>query len=399
MIIIIIITRTRGCPVKEQFMAATPQSRSRSRLAVVAGAAALAVTLAACGSDGGNDAAGGSDGGDMEPRTLTFGYHTGEKTPIGQVWAWWMAEIEDRTDGAISFDAYWDGTLVKGPEIVEALTDGRVDVALVMPTLYTTTFPVTSVHELPFQSSNSPAVSHAMAQMSGDESGPIAQEFAAKGIRPLGWLIGSSSALGTKDPVETVADLQGVRIRGNDRSSQVMGAAGADIINMELADVYGSLDRGLIDGVYGVPFGFIGPLKYHEVVNNFTDTGMGVASANAMSISEELWDSFSDEVREIILEVSAEVPAKVGEMDAQFDALSCETLTAAGANLFVFSEEEAQKLRDAGADKIYDDWRKAATDAGADAEAVLTAYGEAVRAAESQYPDYKTGVASCAAGS
>lgn len=364
----------------------------RSRVVAIASALVLSTALAACGS--GDDS--GDEGG---ARTLTFGYHTGEKTPIGQVWAWWMDEIEKRTDGSITFETYWDGTLVKGPDIVESLTDGRVDVSQVMPTLYTTTFPVTSVHELPFQSSNSPAVSEAMASLASDEEGPVAKEFTAKGIRPLAWAIGGSSALGTKDPVKTAADLKGIRVRGNDRSSKVMGAAGANVINMELADVYGSLDRGLIDGVYGVPFGFVGPLKYPEVVGSFTDTGMGVASANALSISQKMWDSLSEEQRQVIDEVSAEVPAKVGEFDAQFDKLSCDAVKAADVDLYVFSDEESQKLRDAGFDKVLAEWRDAAGKTGADAEAVLTAYQDAVAAAEKKFPDYQTGVASCAGAS
>lgn len=368
-------------------MARRTMTKRRTRTAAIAGALTLCLSLAACG---------GGSGADGESRTLTFGYHTAEQSPIGQVWAWWMDEVEKRTDGSLTFETYWDGTLVKGPDIVESLTDGRVDVSQVMPTLYTTTFPVTSVHELPFQSSNSPAVSEAMAEMAADESGPVAEEFTEKGIRPLAWAIGSSSALGTKEPVENVEDLEGVRIRGNDRSSKVMGAAGASIINMELADVYGSLDRGLIDGVYGVPFGFVGALKYPEVVKNFTDTGMGAASANALSISQETWDSFTDEQRRVIEEVNAEVPAKMGEFDAQFDKASCDAVKEAGAELHVFSDAEAKKLEEAGADKVYDEWRKAATDAGADAEAVLSEYQAFLEEAEGKYPDYRTGVVSCA---
>jgi len=364
----------------------------RTRIAAVVGALALSAGLAACGGD--SDGNGDSESAD-ESRTLSFGYHTGEKTPIGQVWAWWMQEVEERSDGSLTFDAYWDGTLVKGPDIVESLTDGRVDVSQVMPTLYTTTFPVTSVHELPFQSSNSPAVSAAMAELASDEDGPVAGEFAAKGLRPLAWAIGGSSALGTKDPVESVADLEGIRIRGNDRSSKVMGAAGANIINMELADVYGSLDRGLLDGVYGVPFGFVGPLKYPEVVGSFTDTGMGVASANALSMSQELWDSLSDDQRAVIEEVNAEVPGKIAEFDAQFDEISCQAVQDAGVELYVLPEGEVDKLRDAGFDGVLQEWKDAAADTGADADAVLSAYQEAVAAAEGDHPDYKTGVASC----
>ena len=363
-----------------------PRTTNRgARFGAVAGAFALSATLAACG--------GSSDGAESDDsRTLSFGYHTGEKTPIGQVWAWWMDEVETRTDGSITFDPYWDGTLVKGPDIVESLTDGRVDVSQVMPTLYTTTFPVTSVHELPFQSSNSPAVSAAMAELASDAEGPVAGEFEAKGLRPLAWAIGGSSALGTMDPVETVADLEGVRIRGNDRSSKVMGAAGANIINMELADVYGSLDRGLLDGVYGVPFGFVGPLKYPEVVGSFTDTGMGVASANALSMSQELWDSLTEEQREVIEEVNSEVPSTIAECDAQFDETACPAVKDAGAELYVLPEDEVDKLRDAGYDTVLQEWKDAAGD---DADAVLEADQAAVAAAEGDYPDYPTGVVSC----
>ena len=370
-------------------MAGSTRTPRRLRTAAVAGVAALATTLAACGG-------GSGDGGDEGTTTLRFGYHTGEQTPIGQVWAWWMDEVEERTGGSIEFEAFWDGTLVKGPDIVESLADGRVDVSQVMPTLYTTTFPVTSVHELPFQSSNSPAVSEAMAQLAGDEAGPVFAEFEDKGIRPLAWAIGGSSALGTSEPIESAADLDGVRIRGNDRSSKVMGAAGANIINMELAEVYGSLQRGLIDGVYGVPFGFVGPLKYPEVVDHFTDTGMGVASANALSISQTLWDSLTDEQRDVIAEVSAEVPGKIAEFDAQFDEQSCEAVKDAGSELHVLPEAEVEKLRDAGFDTVLEEWKGAAEKAGADADAVLSDYQEAVEAAEGEYPDYQTGVASCA---
>jgi TRAP-type C4-dicarboxylate transport system substrate-binding protein len=305
-----------------------------------------------------------------------------------------MEQVEERTNGEITFDPYWDGTLVKGPDMIESLNNGRVDVTQIMPTLYTTIFPVTSVHELPFQSSNSPAVSAAMATL--DDEGPVRDEFTEQGVVPLAWAIGGSSALGTKEPIESVADLEGLRIRGNDRSSQVMGAAGANIINMQLAEVYGSLDRGLIDGVYGVPFGFVGPLKYPEVVSHFTDTGMGVASANPLSISQAKWDALTDEQRRIIEEVSAEIPAKVGEFDAQFDEVSCQAVKDAGATVFVLPEGEVEKLKEAGYAGVEQAWKDAATDAGADAEAVLSAYREAVAEEEPNYPDYKTGVASCA---
>lgn len=367
------------------------------RVAVVASALALSGGLAACGGDD-NDSttsASASGGGGGKAMTLKFGYHTGEQTPIGQVWAWWMDEIEKRSDGSIKFDRYWDGTLVKGTDMIEALNDGRVDVTQVMPTLFTQQFPVTAVGELPFETSNSPALSETMREVSNAD-GPLREEWTKQKLIPLGWAIGSSSALTTKDPVETVADLKGKRIRGNDRQSRVLKAAGANVINMELAEVYGSLQRGLINGVYGVPFGFIGPLKYAEVAKNFTDTGMGAASVNALAVSEKLWGELSDEQKKVIEEVNLEVPAKVGEMDAKFDALSCDVVKDEGGKLFVFSDEEVAKLKAAGYQQVLDEWKKNLSDKGVDADQFHTDYQAKLKAAEGKFPDYRTGVAACA---
>lgn len=366
------------------------------RVAVLASALALSGGLAACGGDDDTGTtASSSNGGGGETKTLKFGYHTGEQTPIGQVWAWWMDEVEKRSNGSIKFDRFWDGTLVKGTDMIESLNDGRVDVTQVMPTLFTQQFPVTAVGELPFETSNSPALSETMREVSNAE-GPLREEWTAQGLVPLGWAIGSSSALTTKDPVQTVADLKGKRIRGNDRQSRVMKAAGANVINMELAEVYGSLQRGLINGVYGVPFGFIGPLKYAEVANNFTDTGMGAASVNALAVSEKLWGELSDEQKKVIEEVNLEVPAKVGEMDEKFDAISCDVVKEEDGKLFVFNDAEVAKLKAAGYQQVLDEWKKNLTDKDVDADTFHTDYQAKLKAAEAKFPDYRTGVASCA---
>ena len=79
-------------------------SRSRTwRTAAAAVVAATSMVAAGCGSGAGSASAGGD-------RTLTFSYMAGEQTPIGELWDWWMDEVEQRTDGEITFDPYWDAT-------------------------------------------------------------------------------------------------------------------------------------------------------------------------------------------------------------------------------------------------------------------------------------------------
>ena len=349
-----------------------------------------ALALTACGS--------GDASGDADERTLTFSYMAGEATPIGEVWTWWMDEVEDRSGGTLTFDRFWDATLLGATETVEGLADGRADVGQVLPTVYAGKFPLSSVGELPFESSNPAAVSQALGELGREDGSPLAAEWSDKGLVPLAWSIGSSSALATNEPIDTAADLDGMRLRANDRGSKVLAAVGANLINIELAEIYGSMDRGLVDGIYGIPFSFSGPLKYPEVADYFTDLGIGVSTVNALSMSEETWDSLTEEQREVVLEVNAEVPAKIAEVEQTWNELSCDAVKEDGDTAFVLPQAESDKIADAGKEEVDQEWRDQVTDAGADPEAFYSDYRAALDAAEADNPGIETGVAICAAG-
>lgn len=356
--------------------------------ALVAVTTAAALMLSGC--------AGGAEAGGDGERKLTFSYMAGEQTPIGQVWTWWMDEIEERSGGTLTFERYWDATLLGATETVEGLTDGRADVSQVLPTVYAGKFPLSSVGELPFESSNAAAVSQALGELGRTDESPLADEWSGWGLVPLAWSIGSSSALATNKPIETAADLQNMRLRANDRGSKVLDAIGANLINIELAEIYGSMDRGLVDGIYGIPFSFSGPLKYQEVADYFTDLGIGVSTVNALAMSEDTWDSLTEEQRQIILEVNAGVPAKIAEVEQTWDESSCDAVLADGDSVSVLPQAESEKIRAAGKERVDQEWRDQVSDAGADPEAFYSSYRTVLEAAEGDHPGFETGVARCA---
>lgn len=363
----------------------TTRGTSVAALLAVAG-----LTLSACGGAGSDSA------GEDQERTLIFTYMAGEATPIGEVWTWWLDEVEERTDGALTFERYWDATLLGATETLEGLTDGRADVGQVLPTVYAGRFPVTSVGELPFESSNAAAVSQALGELGRQDGSALITEWQAQGLTPLAWSVGASSALATNVPITTASDLDGLRLRANDRGSKVLTGVGADLINIELAEIYGSMDRGLVDGIYGIPFSFAGPLKYPEVAEYFTDLGIGVSTVNALSMSSKTWDSLTPEQQEIIAEISAEVPAKIAEVEQRWDETSCEAVKADGDETFVLPAAESEKIREAGKAAVDAEWRDQVTKAGADPQAFYTAYREVLEAAEQDHPTFQTGVSRCA---
>ncbi|MBP2366176.1 TRAP transporter substrate-binding protein DctP [Pseudonocardia parietis] len=356
---------------------------------MVATAAALA--LAGCGTGG----AGGA-GGDTGTTTLRFSYMAGEKTPIGELWTWWLDEVEARSGGSVTFERYWDATLLKATETTEGLRDGRADIAQVLPTVYPGKYPLSSVGELPFESSNPSAVAEALGTLSSDESGVLAEEWHGQGLTPLAWSIGTSSALATNKPIRTAADLDGMRLRATDRGSQVLQSVGANLINIELAEIYGSMERGLVDGVYGIPFSFAGALHFPEVAQHFTDLGIGVSSVNALAMSQEKWRSLTPEQQAIFREVSAEAPAKVAEFDVAGDKTSCEAVKQSGGDVHVLAEAESNTIKERGKAALDAEWREQVAADGADAEAFYGRYRAELDAAEKKHAGFKTGVQRCA---
>lgn len=366
-------------------------SSIRTRTLAVATMALGTALLASCGEGG---------GGDGDSRTLNFAYVTSESSPHGQALSWWLDEVERRTDGELTFERYWDATLLKPDEMVEGLADGRVDIAQIQPTSYgAKEFTATNVAELPFVSSNFPAVSAALAEMTKDADGEIRREWNDKGMEPLSWQITAGGTLATTEPVEGVADLEGLRLRSIGRPAQVLKAAGASPIQLAAADIYGSIDRGLIDGVFGVPFSFAESLKFPEVATHYTATGTGVSTANALAMSVEQWDSLTAEQRTIMLEVSAEMPAKQAEIEPTFNDESCAAIQEAGGTTSVFSDAEMEKLAGLAGSDIEAGWVADADKAGVDGAALVAEYKAAVAVAvEEQFPDFELPEITCAAG-
>jgi TRAP-type C4-dicarboxylate transport system substrate-binding protein len=353
-------------------------------------ALALSTTLlASCGDEGG---AAGDDS-----QTLRFAYVTTEDSPHGQVLSWWLDEVEARTNGELTFERYWNATLLKADEMVEGLEDGRVDIAQIQPTSYgAKEFVATNVAEVPFISSNFPAVSAALAELSGDPDGEIRREWNAKGMEPLSWQVTAGGTLSTTDPVAGVADLKGLRLRSIGRPAQVLTAVDANPIQLAAGEIYGSIDRGLIDGVFGVPFGYAEPLKFPEVAKYYTATGVGVSTANALAMSVDRWESLTDEQRDIMREVSAEVPAKLAEVEPTFNDKSCALIKEVGGTTSVFSDAEMNKLADISGSAIESSWIADANDGGVDGDALIAAYRTAVSAAvEAQFPDFELPEAEC----
>ena len=360
------------------------------RLAAVVLGTTLVVAAAACGSGDDADAADGTV-------TLRFSYFTSEQNPIAQTWKQWMEEVTERSDGSIEFEQYWDGTLLGADEVVEGLVDGRADIAQVTPTFYPGRFPLTAVNELPFGTNNVGAIASAMSTLV-EEDEDLAEEWSSQDLVPLAWNVGGSSAIASNREIATAADFRGLKVRGLDRGSRALDANGANVIALAPTELYGSMDRGLIDAVYGVQFGALPSLKLEEISDYVVDASTGAQTASTLAMGQAAWDSLTDEQRAVIEEVSADAPSMYEAANRAAEEEACTAFAESGTELSVLAGAEVEKLRAAGQDVVVDGWLAEVEEAGHDGAAFRETYDAAVEAAAADFPDGdESGVARCLA--
>ena len=126
---------------------------------VLGGLVAASMVLAACA---GTPSPGGS-GGSQETITLKYAASFGETTHEEQLTIdWFLDQVEERTDGRVEFERFYDGSLVAVTDLRDALQDGRIDLVVLSAVQYPTQFPMWNVAYFPLPGSNNRT--HSMAQ-------------------------------------------------------------------------------------------------------------------------------------------------------------------------------------------------------------------------------------------
>ena len=120
-----------------------------------------------------------------------------------------------------------------------------------------------------------------------------------KGFRPLtAWDIGPRGIL-TKKSVKTLADLQGLKLRGP--APLYLGtlkALGGNPVQMPWGDIYVGLQTGTIDGMEASPQ-MIKPSRFQEQAKYFLVT-RHITPGYYLLVSERYWQKLPDDLKKVV---------------------------------------------------------------------------------------------------
>jgi C4-dicarboxylate-binding protein DctP len=230
---------------------------------------------------------------------------------------------------------------------------------------------------------NARATSHAYWEMF--EKHMKDTEF--KDIKILGTWVHGPGIIHTSDPVETPADLQGMKIRGGGRSvNSLLTQLGATPVGMPVPAIPEGLSKGVIDGTT-IPWEVTAALKVPELVENHTEfTGKALYTLTfVLAMNKEKYESLSDAQKAAIDENSGlEFSVFAGGTMADSDDPSREAALDNGNNVITLDADQTAEWREL-AQPVYDKWLADMTEKGIDGQALLD---EATYLIEKYTPQY-----------
>ncbi|MCW4385492.1 TRAP transporter substrate-binding protein DctP [Salinibacterium sp. SYSU T00001] len=337
----------------------TARTRRASRLATVGAVAAAAMVITGCSGSGGN-----ADG---ETFDLTWTSYTTPEGYYSMAMDRWIEIVEEETDGRVTIEPFYSGSLCATMDGLACTKDGRADIAYTSPAFHPAEFPLANVVTVPFVAKDPVAQTKtAMSLFENNEA--YASEFEAEGVRPLYFAPVTTSILGTTSEADSYEDLDGLSVRGTARMLKALEIAGANPSAIAVSEIYESIENGVIDAWSSTGLeSAITEWNLGEVTPYMTDTQSGSFINVVAIMNDEVWQSLPSDIQDIMTEASQEVWGGLeGEYLEEIFDTTCDKAAEQGVELSTWSDAEAEKWADAVGDTLVNDWKSEAEAAGAE---------------------------------
>ena len=246
-------------------------------------------------------------------------------------------ELAEKTD--LELEIFWAGAMGGGKEILALVSGGAVQMGATVPSYYPSELPVASVGSSPLFYYVNPqqALEVTRTIVSDDPAGKA--EMERLGIEPLVIHTAAPYRLVCNKPVETVADMDGLKIRTFSAiSTKAMSAVGAVPVSMGSGEVYEALQRGTIDcAMYNNEFSVA--RKLHEVAKYWSTVSFGAISGTQLFANKAFMDSLPEDVAETVRAAGRQAEEAELEKVLAADKEAAEIAKEAGVTFVEFKEQ------------------------------------------------------------
>ncbi len=220
--------------------------------------------------------------------------------------------IENRTGGRIKIQTWHSAQLGNEKDTIEQTRFGVIDINRINMAPFNNLIPATNIPSLPFIFRS---VAHMRGVMDGAIGDSILNEFGKHDLVGLAFYdSGSRSFYNSKRPINTPADMKGMKIRvqQSDMFVALVSALGANATPMAFGEVYSALQTGVIDGAENNWPSFEST-KHFEVAKFYSLTEHSL-SPEVLVMSKRSFDKLAKADQDIVRAAAKESIAKMREL-------------------------------------------------------------------------------------
>ncbi|WP_198665072.1 TRAP transporter substrate-binding protein [Tropicimonas sp. IMCC34011] len=208
--------------------------------------------------------------------------------------------IGEASGGAVSIDLYDAGALVPPLEIFDAVQRGTLDAGYTSPLYVAGKFPAVQLFGgVPF---GPDAVGYVGWLYNAGGLEIWRDIYADQGVVtvPCG-LMAQEAGGWYKEPIESVEDIQGLKLRFAGLAGEVMKKMGASVVLLSGGEIFPNLERGVIDGTeFSMP-AIDRQSGFDQVAKNYYLPGWHQPAAiNELIINQRKWDEMSEGQQSLI---------------------------------------------------------------------------------------------------
>lgn len=274
-------------------------------------------------------------------------------------------DVGSASGGRLAITVHPGASLFKVPEIKRAVQTGQAQIGELLMVVLENEDPIFGVDNLPFL-----ATSYAEARKLADAQKPfIEKRLADQGLRLLYWVPWPPQGFYSPKPLDTVADLSGLKFRSYGPSAARLGEmAGMQVTTVQAAELSQAFATGRVNAM--ITSGATGfDSKLWEHVEHFYDVQAWLPK-NMVFVNERAWQALDEETRNAVLEASARAEARGWEESERLTNFYLDEFRRNGMTVSTPSPELKDGFHSFGRE-LEKDWLERA---GPDGESLLQAY-------------------------
>lgn len=270
---------------------------------------------------------------DAQTREFSFGYDQPATTGYGFAGDLFAEQLDELSGGTMQINQFPGGQLGQEPQMLEKMRAGDIDFIITSSANGATVSPELGVMSLHYLFKDEDHLARAVASPELNEAVKQLVQDTVEGGHVLTLMTLGLRNIYSKEEVNDVSDMEGkkIRVQATKTEDTHFPAYGAQTVHLPFGEVYTSLQTGVIDMAENGVNVYLSN-KHYEVapVMSFTQHE---ANNNLLWVSDETWQSLSDEEKGWVEEAARAVGEQEPPYALQLEQESAEELKSIGVKI------------------------------------------------------------------